>query len=386
MEDCVLAPYFPAERTQEFQAVHKVFGVSNVVKIVKEVNEERRKETADSLVWEAACRQDDPVLGCYGKYKKIKEELDLLKMQQQPLTNQNLNHQNQLGQQQGVVVYNKQMVAWNGTNGINNRGNNIGGGFVNNNMVNYCQDNSNLIFDSIPHKYRWEYVQNPDKSNQERDASSLLLLPTQPPPPLRHQYYLPGQFGPAMDNTVLFMGEEDEKYFASHVIKCKDGSKSFSKDRLNDNFCDCLDGTDEPGTSACPRGKFYCGNVGSTPKFIFSSRVNDQICDCCDGSDEYGSGINCPNTCIMGGNLEYKAGNYISRIDMKESSKGVILEELFQKAKGSIDLFKLLVQDQPLPSFFIQDIHQPSLRGFEHDMEVDVSIILNVQEPMLLRK
>jgi hypothetical protein len=39
----------------------------------------------------------------------------------------------------------------------------------------------------------------------------------------------------------------DEKYFGSQVIKCKDGSKSFSRDRLNDNFCDCLDGTDEPG-------------------------------------------------------------------------------------------------------------------------------------------
>lgn len=32
------------------------------------------------------------------------------------------------------------------------------------------------------------------------------------------------------------------------------------------------------GTSACPRGKFYCRNAGSTPNFIFSSRVNDQIC------------------------------------------------------------------------------------------------------------
>jgi len=39
----------------------------------------------------------------------------------------------------------------------------------------------------------------------------------------------------------------DEKYFGSQVIKCKDGSKSYSRDRLNDNFCDCLDGTDEPG-------------------------------------------------------------------------------------------------------------------------------------------
>lgn len=40
----------------------------------------------------------------------------------------------------------------------------------------------------------------------------------------------------------------DEKYFDSNIIRCKDGSKSFHRDRLNDNFCDCLDGTDEPGT------------------------------------------------------------------------------------------------------------------------------------------
>ncbi|XP_057955074.1 glucosidase 2 subunit beta isoform X2 [Malania oleifera] len=71
----------------------------------------------------------------------------------------------------------------------------------------------------------------------------------------------------------------DEKYFASTVIKCKDGSKSFTRDRVNDNFCDCPDGTDEPGTSACPAGKFYCRNVGSTPRFLFSSRVNDHICE-----------------------------------------------------------------------------------------------------------
>lgn len=32
------------------------------------------------------------------------------------------------------------------------------------------------------------------------------------------------------------------------------------------------------GTSACPAGKFYCRNLGSTPQFIFSSRVNDLVC------------------------------------------------------------------------------------------------------------
>ncbi|TMW88702.1 hypothetical protein EJD97_018226 [Solanum chilense] len=105
----------------------------------------------------------------------------------------------------------------------------------------------------------------------------------------------------------------DEKYYASDVIKCKDGSKSFTIDRLNDDFCDCIDGTDEPGTAACPSGKFYCRNVGSTPKFLFSSRVNDDICDCCDGSDEYDSNVNCPNTCVMGGDFSYQTRRYRSR-------------------------------------------------------------------------
>ncbi|XP_059663219.1 glucosidase 2 subunit beta [Cornus florida] len=132
----------------------------------------------------------------------------------------------------------------------------------------------------------------------------------------------------------------DEKYFASGVIKCKDGSKSFTRDRINDDFCDCPDGTDEPGTSACPKGKFYCKNVGSTPRFLFSSGVNDHICDCCDGSDEYDGSIICPNTCVMGGNVAYKTMNYGSRIrdlgsiDAKETKNGVHLEGSTQELTG----------------------------------------------------
>ncbi|RDX68347.1 Glucosidase 2 subunit beta, partial [Mucuna pruriens] len=117
---------------------------------------------------------------------------------------------------------------------------------------------------------------------------------------------------------------------SSEVIKCRDGSKSFSRDRLNDNFCDCPDGTDEPGTSACPNGKFYCRNLGSKPQFIVSSHVNDHFCDCCDGSDEYDGIICCPNTCVMGGNAKYT----ISNCKSKSSQNGVKSEESVHTLTG----------------------------------------------------
>jgi len=71
---------------------------------------------------------------------------------------------------------------------------------------------------------------------------------------------------------------------------------------VNDDFCDCSDGSDEPGTSACAGQKdtmFYCPNQHSVATFIYTSHVNDGICDCCDGADEWrtaGAGA-CPNTC-----------------------------------------------------------------------------------------
>ncbi|XP_076908381.1 glucosidase 2 subunit beta-like [Bidens hawaiensis] len=106
-------------------------------------------------------------------------------------------------------------------------------------------------------------------------------------------------------NDLLGVEPQDEKYYkglwTSGTVKCRDGSGTFTKAQLNDDFCDCFDGTDEPGTSACPTGKFYCRNAGHKALTIFSSRINDGICDCCDGSDEYDGKTRCNNTCWEAG-------------------------------------------------------------------------------------
>ncbi|KRZ79422.1 Glucosidase 2 subunit beta [Trichinella papuae] len=87
-------------------------------------------------------------------------------------------------------------------------------------------------------------------------------------------------------------------YDPSKNFKCLDGSASISFDWVNDDYCDCQDGSDEPGTAACPNGFFHCINLAAESKNIHSSWVNDGICDCCDGSDEWLGRVKCPNICV----------------------------------------------------------------------------------------
>ncbi|CAL0325393.1 unnamed protein product [Lupinus luteus] len=62
--ECLLAPYFPADQPKIFLNVHKLFGVSNIVKILKIIEPNQKKIAMDSIIIQSNYRNKYPVHGC----------------------------------------------------------------------------------------------------------------------------------------------------------------------------------------------------------------------------------------------------------------------------------------------------------------------------------
>ncbi|KAI3450261.1 hypothetical protein Pfo_006926 [Paulownia fortunei] len=77
-EECPFSPYFSPHEPQKFAAVHKVFGASNVSKMLMEVPEPHRADAANSLVYEANVRLRDPVYGCMGAISALQQQVQTL--------------------------------------------------------------------------------------------------------------------------------------------------------------------------------------------------------------------------------------------------------------------------------------------------------------------
>ncbi|XP_057451076.1 LOB domain-containing protein 4-like [Lotus japonicus] len=80
-KDCVFAPYFPADEPQKFGSVHRVFGASNVNKMLQELPEHQRSDAVSSMVYEANARVRDPVYGCVGTISSLQQQVDVLQTQ-----------------------------------------------------------------------------------------------------------------------------------------------------------------------------------------------------------------------------------------------------------------------------------------------------------------
>ncbi|KAK7320576.1 hypothetical protein VNO77_30188 [Canavalia gladiata] len=80
-KDCIFAPYFPSNEPQKFATVHKVFGASNVSKMLQELPVHQRADAVSSLVYEANARVRDPVYGCVGAISYLQSQVSELQMQ-----------------------------------------------------------------------------------------------------------------------------------------------------------------------------------------------------------------------------------------------------------------------------------------------------------------
>ncbi|XP_075483525.1 LOB domain-containing protein 1-like [Primulina tabacum] len=77
-EKCVLAPYFPPTEPVKFTIAHRVFGASNIIKLLQELPDDQRADAVNSMVYEANARVRDPVYGCAGAICQLQKQISEL--------------------------------------------------------------------------------------------------------------------------------------------------------------------------------------------------------------------------------------------------------------------------------------------------------------------
>ncbi|XP_077234407.1 LOB domain-containing protein 18-like [Tasmannia lanceolata] len=73
---CIFAPYFDSEQgAAHFAAVHKVFGASNVSKLLLHIPAHKRLEAVVTICYEAQARLRDPVYGCVAHIFALQQQV-----------------------------------------------------------------------------------------------------------------------------------------------------------------------------------------------------------------------------------------------------------------------------------------------------------------------
>ncbi|KAJ8631499.1 hypothetical protein MRB53_024822 [Persea americana] len=94
-DKCILAPYFPPTEPLKFTTSHKVFGASNIIKLLQELPESQRADAVSSMVYEANARIRDPVYGCAGAICQLQKQVSQLQTELAKTKAELLNTQTQ---------------------------------------------------------------------------------------------------------------------------------------------------------------------------------------------------------------------------------------------------------------------------------------------------
>ncbi|KAK1441455.1 hypothetical protein QVD17_07361 [Tagetes erecta] len=86
--ECVFTPYFCySQGAEHFAAVHKVFGASNVSKLLMKIPKPNRNEAAISISYEALARMHDPIYGCVAQILALEQQVVSLQEEINQLVN-----------------------------------------------------------------------------------------------------------------------------------------------------------------------------------------------------------------------------------------------------------------------------------------------------------
>ncbi|KAL3841078.1 hypothetical protein ACJIZ3_025669 [Penstemon smallii] len=81
---CIFAPYFSSDQgAARFAAVHKVFGASNVSKLLSHILAKWRHDAVVTISYEAQARLSDPVHGCVSTIIALQQQLSYMVRQSQ---------------------------------------------------------------------------------------------------------------------------------------------------------------------------------------------------------------------------------------------------------------------------------------------------------------
>ncbi|KAF7893422.1 uncharacterized protein EAF02_000960 [Botrytis sinoallii] len=166
------------------------------------------------------------------------------------------------------------------------------------------------------------------------------------------------------------VGPEFAKFYKStDKFTClSNPSISIEISKVNDDYCDCPDGSDEPGTSACtylsklsppqplqgttgssPHNTslalpgYYCKNKGHIPTYVPFTYVNDGVCDyelCCDGSDEWENvgGTKCADKCAEIGKEWRRLDDIRTKAQLKANKKRDELVHEAQRLRADVQM------------------------------------------------
>ncbi|KAL3849949.1 hypothetical protein ACJIZ3_011831 [Penstemon smallii] len=134
--DCIFAPYFCSDQgPARFAAIHKVFGASNVSKLLLHVPVPDRCEAVVTIAYEAQARIRDPVYGCVSHIYTLQQQVAYLQAQV-------VQMKAQMAQNYLIEQSSKNQWTNNMAGGINI---NIGSSSpIPNNFQNYMNNYSNI--------------------------------------------------------------------------------------------------------------------------------------------------------------------------------------------------------------------------------------------------